>query len=126
MYHLLVTRTFVAQHFLTVPNAGPENEWHSHVFTVEVQLEAPELNAYGYLVDIDEVKAAMDGLIRRFRDATMNELPEFAGLNPSIEHFARIFCEGLRAGIETGHLDALTVRIWEDELARASYTHRFR
>ncbi|MDZ4701054.1 MAG: 6-carboxytetrahydropterin synthase [Rhodothermales bacterium] len=126
MYRLLVTRTFVAQHFLTVPNAGPENEWHSHVFTVEVQLQAPRLNEYGYLVDIDEVKATMDGLIARYRDTTMNDLPEFAGLNPSIEHFARIFCDGLRAGIQTSHLEEVTVRIWEDELARASYSHRVR
>jgi 6-pyruvoyltetrahydropterin/6-carboxytetrahydropterin synthase len=126
MYRLLVTRTFVAQHFLTVPNAGPENEWHSHVFTVEVELEAKQLNEYGYLVDIDEVKAAMERLIRRFRDMTMNDLPEFSGLNPSIEHFARIFCEGLRTGIQTDHLDAVTVRMWEDALARASYTHFMR
>ncbi len=126
MYRLLVTRTFVAQHFLTVPNAGPENEWHSHVFTVEVQLQAPELNTYGYLVDIDDVKGAMERLIGRFRDTTMNDLPEFAGLNPSIEHFARIFCDGLCAEIQTQGLDEVEVRLWEDELARASFTRRLR
>ncbi|MEZ4698685.1 MAG: 6-carboxytetrahydropterin synthase [Rhodothermales bacterium] len=118
----MVKRTFVAQHFLTVPDCGPENEWHSHVFSVEVHLAAPELDEHGCLVDITEVKGAMDALIARYRDATMNDLPEFEGLNPSIEHFARLFCEGLAGRIQTDRLHELTVRIWEDELAWASYT----
>ena len=117
----MVKRPFVAQHFLTVPNCGPENELHSHSFLVEVLLEAKELGQYGYLVDIDDVKAGMDRLLGYFRDHTLNDLPEFKGLNPSIEHFSRIFCEKLAAEIATDHLDFLGVRLWEDDMAWASY-----
>ncbi|NBC84889.1 MAG: 6-carboxytetrahydropterin synthase, partial [Bacteroidetes bacterium] len=39
MYELMVRRDFIAQHYLTVPDAGPENEWHSHHFTIEVELQ---------------------------------------------------------------------------------------
>ena len=59
-YELTVTRDFVAQHFLTVPDPGPEGEEHSHGFTVEVRFAGPSLGEYGYLVDIDEVNAVLD------------------------------------------------------------------
>ncbi len=121
MYQLMVRRDFVAQHYLTVPDCGPENEWHSHHFEVEVLLEGDELNQHGYLVDIVDVEAALDALVDRYRDATLNDLPEFAGLNPSIEHFSRIFCESFRERVDVEDLDT-TVKIWEDEDAWASYT----
>jgi 6-pyruvoyltetrahydropterin/6-carboxytetrahydropterin synthase len=121
MYQLMVSRDFVAQHYLTVPNCGPENEWHSHHFEVEVLLEGEELNQNGYLVDIVEVEDAIDALVNRYRDATLNDLMEFEGLNPSIEHFSRIFCESLQEQLGADGLD-MTVKIWEDEDAWASYT----
>jgi 6-pyruvoyltetrahydropterin/6-carboxytetrahydropterin synthase len=117
----MVSRDFVAQHYLTVPNCGPENEWHSHRFEVEVLLEGEELNQNGYLVDIVEVEDAIDALVNRYRDATLNDLMEFEGLNPSIEHFSRIFCESLQEQLGADGLD-MTVKIWEDEDAWASYT----
>ena len=122
MYELMVRRDFVAQHFLTVPNCGPENEWHSHHFEMEVLLEGPELTEHGYLVDITEVEAALDGIVNRYRDATLNDLPEFEGLNPSIEHFSRIVCMSLRDCLSAAALESITVKIWEDEDAWASYS----
>jgi len=117
----MVSRDFVAQHYLTVPNCGPENKWHSHHFEVEVLLEGAELNQHGYLVDIVEVEDAVDALVDRYRDATLNNLAEFDGLNPSIEHFSRIVHESLREQLSAGGLN-MTVKIWEDEDAWASYT----
>ena len=121
MYQLMVRRDFVAQHYLTVPNCGPENEWHSHHFAVEVLLEGDTLTDNGYLVDIVEVEDALDALVDRYRDATLNDLPEFDGLNPSIEHFSRIFCVALEDRLETDGLDT-TVKIWEDDDACSSYS----
>lgn len=125
MYELMVQRDFVAQHFLTVPDCGPENEWHSHHFRVEVFLEGGSLNENGYLVDIVAVKEGLDALVDRYEDRTLNELPEFEGLNPSIEHFARFFCEGLTERIQAPNLNAMTVRMWEDDTAWASYRTEF-
>jgi len=121
MYQLMVRRDFVAQHYLTVPDCGPENEWHSHHFDVEVRLEGPDLNEEGYLVDITEVEEALDALVDRYEDATLNDLPEFKGLNPSVEHFARILCRSLQDRLDTKGFESLAVRIWEDDAAWASY-----
>ncbi|MCS4221814.1 6-pyruvoyl trahydropterin synthase family protein [Salinibacter ruber] len=122
MYELMVRRDFVAQHYLTVPDCGPENEWHSHHFDVEVALEGDELNEHGYLVDIVEVEDALEALVDRYEDATLNDLPEFEGLNPCIEHFSRIFCTALTEQLNTARLETVTVKIWEDDTAWASYT----
>jgi 6-pyruvoyltetrahydropterin/6-carboxytetrahydropterin synthase len=121
MYELMVQRDFIAQHFLTVPDCGPENTLHSHHFEVEVRLEGNALNKHGYLVDITDVEAVMDRLVDRYRDATLNDQDAFEGLNPSVEHFARIVAEQVRDQLGTRHLEALSVRIWEDEHAWAAY-----
>lgn len=122
MYSLNVKDEFIAHHYLTVPGCGPENEWHSHHFSVEVKLEGKTLNENGYLTDIVEVEDALEILIERYQDATLNDLPEFDGLNPSIEHFARIFWAKIQGHISSESLDCVTVRIWEDESAWASYS----
>lgn len=118
----MVKRDLVAQHYLTVPDCGPENEWHSHHFDVEVRLSGSELNDNGYLVDIVEVEENLEALVERYEDATLNDLPEFEDLNPSIEHFARILCFTLGESLDTTRLESITVRIWEDDHAWASYT----
>ncbi|MEZ4656750.1 MAG: 6-carboxytetrahydropterin synthase [Caldilineaceae bacterium] len=73
------------------------------------------------MVDIVDVEHNLEQLVAAYRDKTLNELPAFAGLNPSIEHFTRIICQQLAERIKAGNLTALTVRIWENEIAWASY-----
>ena len=121
MYTVAVTRDFVAQHFLIGGDWGPENEWHSHHYRVELQLEGATLDEHGYLVDIVDIEHHLEALVAHYRDKTLNELPEFAELNPSIEHFARILGQTLSERIQAANLSAVTVKIWENEIAWASY-----
>jgi 6-pyruvoyltetrahydropterin/6-carboxytetrahydropterin synthase len=121
MYTVAVKRDFVAQHFLIGGDWGAENECHSHHYQLEVQLEGATLDAHGYLVDIVDIETHLEALVAYYRDRTLNELPEFEALNPSIEHFARIFCQALSTRIQVPHLSAITVKIWENEIAWAAY-----
>lgn len=123
-YELTVTRSFVAQHFLTVPNPGAEGEPHSHRFTVEVRFAGDALGDYGYLVDIDEAEAILDDLETRYRDSLLNELPEFDGLNPSVEHFARLFGDRVETALSDGNPEHLEVRMWENDDSWASHARR--
>jgi 6-pyruvoyltetrahydropterin/6-carboxytetrahydropterin synthase len=125
MYTVSVKRDFIGQHYLIGGNWGPENQWHSHRYQVEVLLEGASLDQHGYLVDIMDIEINMKGLIDRYRDHTLNELPEFMGLNPSIEHFSRIFCESISQKVQAPNLNSITVRVWEDLNAWASYRHEF-
>lgn len=121
MYKVAVKRDFVAQHHLIGGDWGAENEWHSHHYVVEVQLEGTELDRHGYLVDIVDIEANLDALVTQYKDKTLNDQPEFAELNPSIEHFSRILCQQMAQRIKATTLTALTIQVWENEIAWASY-----
>ena len=125
MYTLAVQRDFVAQHFLIGGDWGPENSWHSHHYRLEIQLQGAELDKHGYLVDIIDVERHLDDTLAQYRDRTLNDLPDFDGLNPSIEHFTRLICEGMVGSMGNTTLHALVVKIWENEIAWASYRHEF-
>jgi 6-pyruvoyltetrahydropterin/6-carboxytetrahydropterin synthase len=86
-----------------------------------VQFEGENLDAHGYLVDIGEMDAALEALIARYRDQTLNHLAEFSNLNPSLEHFARILCEALVREMKPSSASALTLKLWENDSAWASY-----
>ena len=124
MYTLAVKRAFVAQHFLIGGDWGAENFWHSHHYQLELQLEGAELDQHGYLVDIVDVENRLNEIVAYYRDKTLNELPEFAGLNPSIEHFTRIVCLTLAERLHIPSIQRMTVRIWENDIAWAACTHR--
>lgn len=120
MYRLAVTRDFIARHFLIGGDWGAENVEHSHHYRVQVLLRGDALDAHGYLVDIVELEAALQETIARYRDRTLNELPPFADRNPSLERFARLLYEDLRARPVLQGL-SLAVRLWENDRDWAAY-----
>lgn len=122
MYSVAVKRDFVAQHRLVGGDWGAENFLHSHHYYLEVQLHGDSLDKHGYLVDIDDINDNMDRLVAEYRDKTLNDLPVFEGLNPSIEHFARILCKTLAERIKAKTLTSLTAKLWENEIAWASFS----
>lgn len=118
-YSVAVRRMLIAQHYLVGADFGAENERNSHRFVVEARYAGTRLNRHGFLVDIAAVGTALDAIVDRYRDRTLNDLPEFQGLNPSVENFARILSDRLLVA-EAG-VDELIVTIWEDDDALASY-----
>jgi len=121
MYEVTVVREFVAWHWLTVPDPGPEGERHAHEFSAEVTLRGPELNEYGYLVDIDAVRAGLDEAVERYEDATLNDLDEFAGENPSAERLARFVVDRFLDATDLDEAVDLHLRLWEDDTAAVAY-----
>ena len=125
-YELTVKRDFVAHHFLTVPNPGPEGDVHSHHFVLEVRFAGPSLDEYGYLVDIDDVNGILDDVIERYRETVLNDLEEFAGENPSVERFARVVGDRIENALSNSRPHELVVRLWEDDSAWASHRRELR
>jgi 6-pyruvoyltetrahydropterin/6-carboxytetrahydropterin synthase len=121
MHALTLSRDFVAQHYLIGGDWGEENDPHSHHYKVDVTLEGDALDRHGYLVDIVDLDRHLDELVRRYRDQMLNDLPELEGVNPSVERFARCFWQGLASALDAPNLDSLTVRMWENERASASF-----
>jgi 6-pyruvoyltetrahydropterin/6-carboxytetrahydropterin synthase len=121
MYTLSVRREFIARHFLIGGDWGPENLPNSHHYVLELQLSGESLDQHGYLVDIMEVEKHLSEVVARYKEQMLNELPEFAGLNPSIEHFARILCTTLNERIQAENITKVKVVLWENESAWVSY-----
>ena len=121
MYTLAVRRDFIARHFLIGGDWRPENFPNSHHYVLELQLSGDSLDQHGYLVDIDDVEKHLDELVAHYKEQMLNDLPEFAGLNPSIEHFARILCVTLNEKILAANLNKVKVVLWENEIAWVSY-----
>jgi 6-pyruvoyltetrahydropterin/6-carboxytetrahydropterin synthase len=121
MYSVAVKRDFVAQHFLIGGDWGAENDWHSHHYQVEVALQGSTLDKHGYLVDIVDINTHLEALVAYYRDKTLNDLPEFKGLNPSLEHLARAFCQTLSERIQAPNLSAVIIKMWENETTWAAY-----
>ncbi len=122
MFQLGVERDFIAQHFLIGGDWGAENQLHSHHYRLEVILQGDQLDEHGYLVDIVAVEQALDEQVAQYRDRTLNDLTPFRGLNPSLERFCRLLCEALCVRLQTPNLKQITVKLWENQIAWASYT----
>ena len=122
MYTLAVRRDFIARHFLIGGDWGPENYPNSHHYVLELQLSGAELDQHGYLCDIVDVEKQLDDVVAYYREQMLNEKPEFEGLNPSIEHFARILAVRLSERISAPNITVLKVVLWENESAWAAYS----
>jgi 6-pyruvoyltetrahydropterin/6-carboxytetrahydropterin synthase len=121
MYELGIRRDFIARHFLIGGDWGPENFPNSHHYVLELRLEGRELDQHGYLVDIVDVEKHLDEMVNYYKDQMLNEKSEFAGLNPSIEHFARILATSLSERIKAKNISEIKVVLWENESAWAAY-----
>ena len=121
MYTLGVRRDFIARHFLIGGDWGLENHPNSHLYILELQLEGSELDQHGYLCDIVDVEKHLDDAVNYYKEQMLNDKPEFDGLNPSIEHFARILATSLSERITEKNISALKVVLWENESAWAAY-----
>lgn len=121
MYTVAVTKDFIANHFLIGGDWGSENFPHAHHYVAEISIEAAKLDKHGYLVDIVEIEAALNSIVDDFRDSLLNDKPEFAGLNPSIEHFSRIICERMLSKISLPGTGSLNVKLWENASCWAAY-----
>jgi 6-pyruvoyltetrahydropterin/6-carboxytetrahydropterin synthase len=122
MYSVAVQAEFIARHYMIGGDFGPENHLHSHVYRVELRLTGATLDSDGFLVDIDPLSADLEAVLGSVRDKTLNDLPEFQGLNPSIENLARILCRAFCSRIREPRLSEIKVTIWESASAWAACT----
>jgi 6-pyruvoyltetrahydropterin/6-carboxytetrahydropterin synthase len=121
MYRVAVKRDFVAQHYLIGGDWGAENFKHSHHYQLELELAGQHLDSHGYLVDIVDIESNLEKQVAYYKDHTLNDLPEFSGINPSIEQFSRILCEKLSTDIRAENIRRIKVQLWENSIAWASF-----
>jgi 6-pyruvoyltetrahydropterin/6-carboxytetrahydropterin synthase len=121
MYSIALERQFEAQHFLVGGDWGAENKVHAHQYKVEVQVKGKNLDVHGYLVDIVDLEQALEKVITYYQGKVLNDLYEFSGLNPSIEHLSHILFQNLRECISEPNIQSMRVKVWESTIAWSAY-----
>jgi 6-pyruvoyltetrahydropterin/6-carboxytetrahydropterin synthase len=122
MFRVAIKKDLRAYHRLIGGDWGSENEHHFHDYSVEIIVSGRELDRHGYLFDIAELRKHQERVHARYQDSNLNELPEFAGQNPSVERFAVYFANELTRGLHLPGATELTIKMWEDPETWASWT----
>src|SRR4030067_954403 len=120
-YTLSTQREIRSRHYLVGGDFGPENRPHTHRYRIEVQVAGQELDQHGFLLDLVALEGHLDALLREYAGKTLNALPAFAGLNPSLEHFSRILGRSFAERLDPLPWSALSIRICEDQAGWAMY-----
>jgi len=120
MYTLALRKKFIARHH----NSEASNEQRptrSHLYTIELMLEAEDLDSEGYLLDLDELETELDAILALYRDKELNALPAFADARPTVEHFVQVLGDAMNESLYAPQLTAISVRLWRDESVWAMY-----
>jgi 6-pyruvoyltetrahydropterin/6-carboxytetrahydropterin synthase len=124
MYEVTIIKSFSAAHLLA-EIGGKCEELHGHNFKVEVTVGAPELNPEGILIDFRLVKKWLKDILDKMDHQHLNDLPFFAGKNPSSENIAYHVYKVMQAKAEEVAVKMLCVKVWESENAAVTYKESF-
>src|SRR2546430_5423273 len=107
---------------------GPAQKVHGATFVIRVAFLAESLDAHGIVVDIAGAHAALKEALAPLNYRTLDELPQFEGINTTTEVLTRHVFDRLAAAARAGklgrdgrELKAIRVAIAESPLARAWY-----
>lgn len=124
MYEVTIIKSFSSAHKLAAIG-GKCEELHGHNFKVEISLGASELNHEGILIDFRLVKKWLKDILDEMDHQHLNELPFFAGKNPSSENIAYYLYNEMRAKVKESMVKVLRVTVWESENAAVTYKESF-
>ena len=120
MYEVTIIKSFSAAHLLS-QIGGKCEELHGHNFKVEVKVAAPNLNESGLLIDFRVVKKWLNEILDQMDHKHLNELPYFAGINPSAENIAKYIYSEMKLKAEQSEVKVACAKVWESENAAVTY-----
>lgn len=120
MYEVTIIKSFSSAHLLA-QIGGKCEELHGHNFRVEVTLAAPDLNESGLLIDFRVVKKWLSVILDQMDHKHLNELPCFAGINPSAENIAKYIYTSMEPKATESQVRIARIKVWESENAAVTY-----
>ena len=120
MFTLASRKKFIAHHHLSF-EPDDAHPLRSHVYLLEVMLEAEELDSQGMVLDLDELDAEIEDILSLYRYKNLNETDAFKEKIPTLESFARVLGDAIDESLYAPNLTAISVRLWRDEDAWALY-----
>ncbi|MBO4491548.1 MAG: 6-carboxytetrahydropterin synthase QueD [Lentisphaeria bacterium] len=122
MFELDITRDFSAAHSLRGYN-GDCSALHGHNWTVQVFVVSRELDKVGIAMDFKLLKKELNEVLAEFDHKYLNDLPAFAGRNPTSENIAMYIYQRLKPVVTSVPGASLSrVRVCESPTSGASYS----
>ncbi len=119
-YTLKILTDFASAHTLR-DYPGACARMHGHNWKVEVEVNASALDAIGMGVDFKVIKQATRDLARQLDHRYLNELEQFAEINPTAENIAAWFYTMLSTELNNDRIAVHAVTLWETERACVRY-----
>jgi len=73
------------------------------------------------LIDFRAVKKWLNVILDQMDHKHLNELPYFAGINPSAENIAKFISEKMESEAKKASVKVIKVKVWESENAAVTY-----
>lgn len=123
MYEVGVIAQFEAAHRLE-GNFGPATRMHGHTYRLEAIVSGDRLQADGTLFDITRLQEAVNAIVADLHYRDLGTVAGLENVNTTAENVAHYCWDRIAAAIRGVGLMTLTVRIWENPQAFASYQSR--
>ena len=121
MFELDIVRDFSAAHSLRGYH-GDCSSLHGHNWTVQVFVASDELDEVGIAMDFKLLKKELNAILAEFDHKYLNDLPAFAGRNPTSENIAMYIFNRLKPVVASVPGASLRrVRVCESPTSGASY-----
>lgn len=108
--------TFDAAHCLP-DDTGNCRRLHGHTYRVAARFRFGSIDGAGMAIDFREAKAALRDVLGEFDHQYINDLPAFAGRNPTAESIAEYICRRIGGRLPSVY----SVSVWETATSCATY-----
>jgi len=121
MYEIIVEDHFDSAHFLRGYKGKCENT-HGHRYTVRVRLKTERLNEIGLAYDFNNLKRNLAEILTKYDHCSLNQIPPFDRINPSVENVATTIYHELKAKLYHEPISISAVEAWETPEQGVIYT----
>ena len=123
--HMMIAHSFRGAVF------GPAQRLHGATYVVDVEFQAPALDANGIVVDIGRATEAVHVILAELSYRNLDDDPSLAGRNTTTEFLARVVFDRIAAAIRRGDLgdsgravERMRVTLHESHIAWAAFEGR--
>ena len=120
MYEVAVQGSFCATHQVALPDGAME-PLHGHDWRVTAVWGGRQPDERGMIVDFDEARRSLTGLLAELNHASLNEHPWFGGVSASAERVARVVFERLESVLGSAGPALVSVTVSEAPNCSATY-----
>lgn len=128
MYTVCVRDHMMIAHSLRGEAFGPAQRLHGATYVVDAAFRRAELDQDGIVVDIGRATEVLREILGGLGYRNLDDVPEFAGVNTTTEHLARVVTDRLADAAARGDLgerardlEGIAVTLHESHVAWASY-----